>query len=205
MRFKRSLAISILALCSMGSVSQAQSSSSRLYKDIAQSIKLLKGTVFLNVAEGTWKTKIPSGTVLVMRFASNTVVRADVDYEEGGLKSATLTFNPAVHIWVKDPHNGFSASVDAISYDELGEATPHMTLDNHGTANPNLVQKLDRGLRMSRTPDGILLGNPLTSLAPSQPCTDVNATTCSAATPFITEVRFELIDPAHPGLQVLLK
>jgi hypothetical protein len=189
----------------MGSVSQAQSSSSRLYKDIAQSIKLLKGTVFLNVTEGTWKTKIPSGTVLVMRFASNTVVRADVDYEEGVLKSATLTFNPAVHIWVKDPHNGFSASVDAISYDELGEATPHMTLDNHGTANPNLVQKLDRGLRMSRTPDGILLGNPLTSLAPSQPCTDVNATTCSAATPFITEVRFELIDPAHPGLQVLLK
>jgi len=49
MQNERNLAVLIVALCSMGRVSQAQSSPSRFYKDIAQSVKLLKGTMYLNL------------------------------------------------------------------------------------------------------------------------------------------------------------
>jgi len=181
-----------------------QSSPAGLYQGLAKNIKVLQGTLFLNLTAGIWKAKLPTGQPLVLRFAPNTLAQAQVDYQGGVLQSASLSFQPAIHIWVKDAHNGFSASIDSIAFDKLGTPAPHYTIDNGTTANPNMVHNLELGLRMSRTADGILLGAPFSMLGPSQACSDSDATVCSAPTPFISEVRFEKLDDAHPGLKVVL-
>jgi len=197
--------LSVLAIiCSM-TLASAQSSPEQLYSDLAHSIKVLQGTVFLDVSAGVWKMKTTTGLTLIWKFDQGTRVQADVDYEDGVLQKANLTFKPAAHVWVKDPQHGFSAGVRSISYDNLGDASAQMTIDNGSTANPNLVQSLDRSLRLSRTSDGILLGKPFVFITSSQPCTDPIGSTCSASSPFISEIRFETLDPQHPGLNVLLK
>lgn len=196
-----------VALLVSTAFASAQSSPSRFYQDLSKSVKVLQGNMYLNLNAGTWKTKLPAGgPPLVVRIAPNTLVQTTVDYQAGVLNSASMTFQPAIHIWIKDPHNGFSGAVDSISFDNLGDATPHfvLPLDNGATANPNLVQSLSRGLRLDRSPSGILLGNPFSSLGPTQPCSNTNATTCGDAAPLITEVRFEKLDDTHPGLHVEL-
>lgn len=178
----------------------------RLYKDLAASVQVAQGTMILNVSEGFWKTRLPSGETVILRFAPGTKITSTFDYSSGILQNATLTINPAVHLWIKqNARAGFSASLDSIAYDGLGDPTPHLTSDHPGTDDPNLVSKLERGLRLDRSAAAMLEGRPWNSLAPAQPCTDAGAANCSPAKPYITEVRFEKLDDAHPGLHVELK
>jgi hypothetical protein len=180
------------------------SSPADLYKSIATSIDTAQGNLLLNFRAGLWQSSI-DGHTIQWNIDDNTRAVITFDYRSGALNSASITFQPAIHVYVKNGNKGFSAAVNSVTYDNFGDVSNYdVRYDHPNTTDPNAINYFRKALRFSTNPQDVFVGKPFPKLGNTYSCSAQFANCSHAAASMLYEVRFE---PAGntPALLIALK
>src|SRR5260370_14033744 len=129
-----------------------------LYKSLASAIATARGTILLNFRAGLWRSSIDGHTVQ-WNIDDNTRAQITFDYESAALKSASITFQPAIHVYVKSGSKGFSAAVRSITYDNFGDVANYdVKYDTPNANDPNAINSFRKTLRLSTAPQDVFTG-----------------------------------------------
>jgi len=162
-----------------------------LYKSLASAIATARGTLLLNFRAGLWRSSIDGHTVQ-WNIDDNTRAQITFDYQSGALNSASIVFQPAIHIYVKNGNKGFSAAVRSITYDNFGDVANYDVKYDTPTANdPNALNYFRKTLRLSTTPQDAFTGKPFPKLGDTHSCSAQFSNCAQAASAMLYEVRFE--------------
>ncbi len=177
------------------------------YQSLGGTVQDAQGNAIFTITGGLWRTRLAARTVL-WEVENNTDIQTKISYKSGGLESAIVKFQPAVHVWLVAEGNspGISGRLDTLAYDFAGRVVDwKFTPDNlHGPIGAGGAPGLQRHLEFARDPRDFMNALPFASSGHSQYCTGTNANTCTVVRPMVTRLRI-VSDGDFPGLRVALK
>lgn len=172
------------------------------YQGIAAAIEKAQGHVVMDMNGGKYESKV-SGTTLRWNVASGTTMEIDFHYENQSLRSSTVVFTPAIHVWLLGS-SGFSGKIRRVSYDSNGNITDaDIEYDNLASLSPpGNTFGLNRHLELKTRAEDFFIGKPMEQAARIKGC-DGNYKNCKPRD-IVNRIRF-LQSEQNPALLVTLK
>jgi hypothetical protein len=184
-----------------GNMPLPTTSASLLYQSLANAIDTAQGTIVLDLNPGYWLTRLGQDILWIIPD----LCEAEIQFSYGGgvLNSASVSFDPPVHVEVRGNLGG--ALISEVTYNRFGNVlTVRMVpTDPNNPMSDTIKTEVLRTLSYDRTPKSLFLGTPFIGLKSAAPSND-NFQPASGPASLVSRVHFTP-DAGVPALAVTFK